>query len=89
MNENLIKNHYEIALNLINLKEIKKAKLELYNKMPIELYDESLDILNNRNLKFKNRKLKQLIENVHSLINDYNEQEKESNINDNNINFLI
>jgi len=89
MNENLIKNHYEIALNLINLKEIKKAKLELYNKMPIELYDESLDILNNRNLKFKNRKLKQLIENVHSLINDINEQEKESNINDNNINFLI
>jgi len=89
MNENLIKNHYEIALNLINLKEIKKAKLELYNKMPIELYDESLDILNNRNLKNKNKKLKELIDKVHEKINDYNDKEKESNLNDDNINFLI
>jgi len=78
-----IKNHYEIALNLINLGQISKAEHELFSKMPGELYDESLDLLDNRNLKMKNPVLKALIRKVHELLMPEEEiEDKESDITD-------
>ena len=85
-----IKKHYEIALNLINIGQMSKAKFELYNKMNRELYDESLDLLDNRNMKYKLKSgdLKSLIDEVHQLISDHKE-ECDNDLEDDNFNNFI
>lgn len=60
----LIEDYYTEALRQIKKSNFKEATKILYNKMPTDLYDLSLDILYNRNLKFSNAKLKDLIEKV-------------------------
>lgn len=83
--EEEIKKHYEIALNLIKLNQLEKAKKELFNKMPIELYDLSLDIMDNRNLINRNIELRKLITEVHNKLEPI-ELDRESDIQDNFIN---
>jgi hypothetical protein len=75
---NKIKHHYDIANELIKINQINKAKQELFNKMSKELYDISLDLIDNRNLKVKNHKLKLLISKVLKSINDNYLIEKDS-----------
>lgn len=82
MSQQKIKQHYEIALNLIKIGKTTKAEHELFNKMPSELYDESLDIMDNRNLKVKDPGLKALIREVHESLSPIDEEEKDSDIND-------
>ena len=86
MSQQKIKDHYEIALNLIKIGQISKAEHELFNKMPRHLYDDSLDLLDNRNLKMKNHELKSLIRKVHELLMpEEGIEDKESDITDNNL----
>ena len=85
MSQQNIKQHYEIAFGLINLGKISKAEHELFNKMPKELYDESLDLMDNRNLKVKDPKLKALIRKVHESLSPVDEEEKDSDISDDNL----
>ena len=81
--EKQIKHHYEIALELIMLNQMVKAKLELYNKMNADLYDVSLDLMENRNMgNIKAKDLKGLIIEVHEMIQEY-KQEDDSELNDN------
>ena len=71
-----IKNHYEIALELINLNQLNKARHELYNKMNDRLYDLSLDLMDNRNISNSNKEIKNLICEVHNKLGgDINEYE--------------
>lgn len=65
----LIKGHYEIALNLINLDKKVKAKIELFNTMPSKLYDKSLDIMDDRNHS-TDQSLKNLIKKVHKQLGE-------------------
>ena len=81
--EKQIKHHYEIALELIMLNQMTKAKLELYNRMNADLYDVSLDLMENRNMgNIKAKDLKGLIIEVHEMIQEY-KQEDDSELNDN------
>ena len=81
--EKQIKYHYEIALELIMLNQMTKAKLELYNRMNADLYDVSLDLMENRNMgNIKAKDLKGLIIEVHEMIQEY-KQEDDSELNDN------
>ena len=82
--EKQIKFHYEIALDLLLLNQIVKAKHELYNKMNKELYDVSLDLMDNRNMgNIKAKDLKALILEVHEMLVDSEENNEESDLNDN------
>ncbi len=78
-----IKYHYEIALELIMLNQMTKAKLELYNRMNSNLYDLSLDLMENRNRdNIKAKDLKGLIIEVHEMIQEYKEEDEDSELND-------
>ena len=81
-----IKYHYEIANNLIDVDKINKAKYELFVKMSKNLYDISLDIMDNRNLINNNIDLKKLIIKTHNKL-EPKELDKESDIDDNFIDF--
>ena len=65
-NLDLIRQYYTISQDLIKLNLKHKARHEIYNAMPVNLYDLSLDILNNRNSTIKDPKLKELIEEVNN-----------------------
>ena len=81
--EKQIKYHYEIALELIMINQMNKAKYELYNKMNAQLYDISLDLMDNRNMNaIKAKDLKGLIIEVHEMIAEYKEED-DSELNDN------
>ena len=81
--EQQIKYHYEIALELIMINQMSKAKLELYNRMNADLYDISLDLMENRNMNaIKAKDLKGLIVEVHEMIQEYKEED-DSELNDN------
>ena len=69
MNYKKIEKYYNRALKAIQHKDYKKAFKILHNEMSIDLYDESLNILFNRNINKENLKLKDLIEKVDNLIN--------------------
>ncbi len=60
--------YYEEVNKYLNIGESKKACYILYTVMPVELYDKSIDLLFNRNLRSrsKNMKLRDLIEEVDS-----------------------
>lgn len=79
-NLQIIKNHYGIALKLINSNQESKARSELFNKMDGDLYDKSLDILDNRNLKVKEKKLKSLIDEVHNKLSTKEDEENEDDL---------
>jgi hypothetical protein len=79
---NKIKHHYEIANELIKLNQINKAKQELFNKMSKELYDISLDLIDNRNLVNKNSDLRKLVIDVH---NKFEPQDKQDDLLEDNL----
>lgn len=58
--------YYTEANKYLKIDEVKKACHILYTVMPVELYDKSIDLLFNRNLrsKSKNLALRDLIEEV-------------------------
>lgn len=79
-----IEYHYSVAKGLLQINLEHKAKYELFTTMSVELYDMSLDLLNNRNTKVKEQKLKDLIEEVHNrLKSPIKEEENKSDLNDN------
>ena len=59
-----IEEYYMTAWKHLVKNDVKSATLTLYNRMPFDLYDLSLDILYNRNLEFSNEELRHLIEKV-------------------------
>ena len=61
--------YYNIVLRYIQKDEMKLALKVLHNEMPVELYDASLDLLDNRNVDVKHVKLKQLVTIVDNLLN--------------------
>jgi len=66
-NNKSIKDYYTLALRAIKLGRLESAKDILYNQMPAELYDTSLDILFNRNESI-------IDSNLHSLIKEVDEK---------------
>ena len=78
----LIEVFYKRAFIFLSSNCKKEAKTVLYNKMPLKLYDISLDILNNRNNKFVNNSLRNLIIRVDDLLTD-KEDEITSDLSDN------
>lgn len=65
----LIENYYNRALTYIQSDDYRSAMYLLYNIMPQELYDLSLDVMDNRNLANKRQGLKELIVTVDNLLN--------------------
>ena len=65
---NEIWGYYNEALTYIQEGNMEKAVKVLYNNMPANLYDTSLDILYNRNTEFSNSKLKALITEVDNFL---------------------
>lgn len=63
-----IKSYYEKALLAIQNKDQRSATKILHNQMPLQLYDLSLDIMDNRNLEFAHKDLKELIIMVYNLL---------------------
>ena len=61
--------YYNIVLRYMQKSEMKLALKVLHNEMPVELYDASLDLLDNRNVDVKHVKLKQLVTIVDNLLN--------------------
>ena len=64
-----IKKHYEIAKGLLDLGEVSKAQHELYNKMPVNLYDESIKFAVNKHSSEDDVILRDLISEVNLKIN--------------------
>ena len=56
--------YYIEVKKLLDIDEIKRACHVLYTTMPVHLYDLSLDLLFNRNIKSKYKELRDLIEEV-------------------------
>lgn len=71
----LIEEYYTKAWKCIKNDDIRGATLILYDRMPFALYDMSLDILYNRNIKFSNEELKHLIEKVDKSLCEYSTEE--------------
>lgn len=87
-NRKTIKDFYNRTLKELNDNNIKKAKVILYSEMPGNLYDLSLDIQDNRNSFFTDKKLRNLIKKVHSLL-DNEEEEIEDFVEDDNFGGFI
>lgn len=64
-----IKSHYEIAKELLGLGEIAKAQHELYNRMSVNLYDESINFVATKGSSEKDVALRDLITEVTLKIN--------------------
>lgn len=64
----LVENYYNRALTYIQSDDYKSAMYLLYNIMSKELYDLSLDVMDNRNLANKRKGLKELIQTVDNLL---------------------
>jgi len=82
MNEQmiLIKNYYSKAMGYIHNNNYKSATRVLYNEMPFDLYDMSLNILFNRNDIFSDEELKLLIQNVDDKLVEYSTVNKEEEL---------
>lgn len=68
MQLNIISSFYKTALSLLQQGNQKDAEKILY-EMPVELYDISLSILDNRNEKMSDKKLRNLIGKVDKILN--------------------
>ena len=66
---NVISSFYRTAFDLLKKDNRKDAEKVLYEAMPKNLYDISLDILDNRNDKMSNEKLRKLISSVDKILN--------------------
>lgn len=63
-----IKDYYNRTLQYIQEDNIRSALYIIHNEMPVDLYDKSLDIMDNRNDKNSNDELKNLIQTVDNLL---------------------
>lgn len=57
----LIKAYYEKIWRYLKVNDYKSATYIYYNEMPVDLYDDSLDILYNRNEVISDEALRKLI----------------------------
>jgi thymidylate synthase len=63
-----IEEYYTRTLEFIQKDDMKSALKVIHNQMPVDLYDSSLDLLDNRNVDVKHLSLKELITMVHNLL---------------------
>lgn len=81
-----INQYYSDALYSIQKNDYKEAVDILYKRMPNSLYDASLDILYNRNIKPLNsefKEVKELIRIVDDKLVEYSTKSESSNLEDN------
>jgi hypothetical protein len=67
-NHEVIAKYYKTVFLLLKNNNKSLAKRILYEELPVELYDESLNMMYDRNEKSKNLSLKKLILKTHKLI---------------------
>lgn len=72
-----IKEFYSKALDQINQNNYEACCKIIHNEMPVDLYDLSLDMMDNRNLDFKHKPLKGLIKEVHDKLALYSDPDIE------------
>jgi len=77
-----IEDYYNKTLQYLQQNDIKSALYIIHNEMPVDLYDKSLDIMDNRNDKNSNDKLKNLIQTVDNLLYKESDIDEESNLDD-------
>ena len=82
-----IEEYYSRTLEYIQKNDLNKALKVLHNEMPMELYDASLDLLDNRNVDVKHLKVKELVIIVDNLLNK-NSSEEEGSFSDLNDGFI-